>query len=290
MHNNFIELGANNTSVHNNESEGKACGLKFEPTRNLMDACSNKEGSIIDGIISQGLAVLAGKNGCGISTLALDMALGIAGDRDFLGRKTGHGNAIYISMGDSRARMQARLDGPAPGNLDIACHAGCSWAELNEFLNTYLQGHPGTKAAIIDMVQKPPKAPETASRDGYAHDYAGIESLKRLADKYGTAIILAAQCRQTGDRNGCLGGIQEVLAWQGQQMPYWCWNRMGANALKGHSPSWAGAWLEKCFLSGWMQGIQNGAAWALWKSWMHAIPANSLIATRYGRASPLTVA
>ena len=201
MDNNFVELSTNNTPVHSNGNEGKASGFKVEPARELMDGPHNQEGFIIDELISQGLTVLSGKDGSAISSLALDMALCIAGDKNFLDRETKHGNAIYISTGEPRERIHAMLDGPAPENLDVACHAGCSWAELHEFLNTYLHGHPGTKAAIIDMAGIS-KTPENGRRDGYAHGYAGTEALKGLAEKHGAAIILASQCRQTRDRNG----------------------------------------------------------------------------------------
>ena len=212
MDNNLIQQGTGSTDsikVHNNE--GKAFGFRAEPARNLMDAYSNKESSIIDGIISQGLTVLVGRNGSDISSLVLDMALCIAGEEDFLGRETKHGNAIYISTGEPRegihARLETMLDGPAPENLDVACQAGCSWTELHEAIDAYLQGHPGTKAAIIDMVPNS-KAPETGRKDGYA--YAGAKALKGLADKHGAAIILITQCRMSKDKNDWVDGIGGV--------------------------------------------------------------------------------
>ena len=76
MDNNLIQQGTGSTDsikVHNNE--GKAFGFRAEPARNLMDAYSNKESSIIDGIISQGLTVLVGRNGSDISSLVLDMGM-----------------------------------------------------------------------------------------------------------------------------------------------------------------------------------------------------------------------
>ena len=202
MDHNFVELSTNNTPVHSNGNEGKASGFKVGPARELMDGPHNQEGFIVDELISQGLTVLVGRNGSDISSLVLDMALCIAGEEDFLGRETKHGNAIYISIGEPRdgthARLETMLDGPAPENLDVAYQAGCNWTELHEAIDAYLQGHPGTKAAIIDMVPNS-KAPETGRKDGYA--YAGAKALKGLADKHGTAIILITQCRMSKDKN-----------------------------------------------------------------------------------------
>lgn len=210
MDNNLIQQGTGSTdSIKAHNNEGKAFGFRAEPARNLMDAYSNKEGSIIDGIISQGLTVLSGRNGPDISSLALNMALCISGEEDFLGRETKHGNAIYISTGEPRERIHAMLDGPAPENLDVSCQAGCNWAELHEFLNTYLHGHPGTKAAIIDMAGIS-KAPKNGRKDGYAHAYAGTKALKELADKHGAAIILITQCRMSRDKNDWVDGIGGV--------------------------------------------------------------------------------
>ena len=64
---------------------------------------------VIDGLIAQGLYILAGAPKVGKSWLALDMCLSIAKGEKILGLKTSQGTALYLCLEDSYARIQYRL-------------------------------------------------------------------------------------------------------------------------------------------------------------------------------------
>ena len=74
---------------------------------------------VIDGLIAQGLYILAGAPKVGKSWLVLDMCLSIAKGEKNLGLKTSQGTALYLCLEDSYARIQNRLYEPtAPKSKD----------------------------------------------------------------------------------------------------------------------------------------------------------------------------
>ena len=64
---------------------------------------------VVDGLLAQGLYILAGAPKVGKSWLALDMCLSIAKGEKVLGQKTSQGTALYLCLEDSYARRQNRL-------------------------------------------------------------------------------------------------------------------------------------------------------------------------------------
>ena len=64
---------------------------------------------VIDGLLAQGLYILAGAPKVGKSWLALDMCLSIAKGEKILGLKTSQGTALYLCLEDSYVRIQNRL-------------------------------------------------------------------------------------------------------------------------------------------------------------------------------------
>ncbi|WP_337669868.1 AAA family ATPase [Ruminococcus bicirculans (ex Wegman et al. 2014)] len=101
---------------------------------------------VIDGLIAQGLYILAGAPKVGKSWLALDMCLSIAKGEKILGLKTSQGTALYLCLEDSYARIQNRLYEPsAPKSKD------------NIFLATlyvYLKRHISFTGTASDLVNK----------------------------------------------------------------------------------------------------------------------------------------
>ena len=74
---------------------------------------------VVDGLLAQGLYILAGAPKVGKSWLALDMCLSIAKGESVLGQKTLQGTALYLCLEDSYARIQNRLYEPtAPKSKD----------------------------------------------------------------------------------------------------------------------------------------------------------------------------
>lgn len=68
---------------------------------------------VIDGLLAQGLYILAGAPKVGKSWLVLDMCLSISKGESVLGQKTLQGTALYLCLEDSYARIQNRLYEPS---------------------------------------------------------------------------------------------------------------------------------------------------------------------------------
>lgn len=63
----------------------------------------------IDGLLAQGLYILAGSQKVGKSWLALDICHSIATGSDVLKRKTVQGTSLYLCLEDNFVRIQDRL-------------------------------------------------------------------------------------------------------------------------------------------------------------------------------------
>lgn len=205
---------ANSTNVHNNGKKvenKKGYGFKPVPARATQDSTSDQKDFIVDGLFTPGLNLFAEPKKHGKSMLSLNLALCISGGMDFWGRKTEHGEVLYMCLEDTEKRIRDRMDAmlddsDAPEKLYFTYSVDCRGSDLREGLGLYLQERPDTKAVIIDVLQKV-RAGKPASQSEYAYDYDEIGSLKELADKYGIALILVTHCRKTKDRNDWVNEI-----------------------------------------------------------------------------------
>lgn len=64
---------------------------------------------VVDGLIAQGLYILAGAPKIGKSWLSLDICLSIAKGKKVLGHETNCGTTLYLCLEDSFERIQKRL-------------------------------------------------------------------------------------------------------------------------------------------------------------------------------------
>lgn len=195
--NNDTTNNANSTNVHNNGKKvenKKGYGFKPVPARATQDSTSTQKAYIVDGLFTPGLNLFAGPKKHGKSMFSLYLALCISGGMDFWGKETEHGEVLYMSLEDTekriRDRMNAMLDDmDAPEGLSLAYYVNCKGKDLVQGLGQYLQERPGTKAVIIDVLQKI-RTGKPAGQSEYAYDYDEIGSLKEFADQYGIALIL----------------------------------------------------------------------------------------------------
>ena len=119
---------ANSTNVHNNGKKvenKKGYGFKPVPARATQDSTSTQKDFIVDGLFTPGLNLFAGPKKHGKSMFSLNLALCISGGMDFWGRKTEHGEVLYMCLEDTekriRDRMNAMLDDmDAPEGLSLA--------------------------------------------------------------------------------------------------------------------------------------------------------------------------
>jgi RecA-family ATPase len=154
----------------------------------------------VEGLLPTGLSILAGRPKIGKSWLALHIADAISRGIPALGNiPTERGPVLYMALEDTVRRLQQRLravrQGEEPG-VDLALATawprmdGDGLNKLEDELTRYTW-----KAIIIDTFQK--IRPEQDSRASvYGNDYAAVQEIKALADRYETAILLLHHLRK----------------------------------------------------------------------------------------------
>ena len=172
--------------------------LKIYSSEYIMNTLMKPIEYCVDGLISQGLFILAGAPKVGKSWLALDMCLSIAKGEKVLGKATSCGHAVYLSLEDSLIRLQNRLyeltDEPSD-NLNFAIMAESILNGLPEQIEYCRKRFDDLKIVVIDTLQKV----RNESESSYSSDYKELSVLKSLADKLGIAIVLVHHTRKCSD-------------------------------------------------------------------------------------------
>ncbi|MFR2289758.1 MAG: AAA family ATPase, partial [Butyricicoccus sp.] len=114
---------------------------------------------IVDGLLPQGLAILASPPKYGKSWLALDLCISVALGEPFFGRKTEPCDTLYLALEDSEQRLQARGqtvlgDRLPPENCYIGTLAGSLADRLPHQIEAFLRRWPGIGKIVIDTFQK----------------------------------------------------------------------------------------------------------------------------------------
>mgnify|MGYP003093276038 FL=1 len=172
--------------------------LKMYSSEYIMNTQMKPIEYCVDGLISQGLFILAGAPKVGKSWLALDMCLSIAKREKVLGKATSCGHVVYLSLEDSLIRLQNRLyeltDDPSD-NLHFAIMAESISNGLPEQIEYCRKRFDDLKIVVIDTLQKV----RNESESSYSSDYKELSVLKSLADKLGIAIVLVHHTRKCSD-------------------------------------------------------------------------------------------
>lgn len=155
---------------------------------------------IVEGLLPEGLHILAGSPKVGKSWLALWICLQVSKGEPVWGLPTSHGTVLYLCLEDSYTRIQNRLfqlTDDAPGTLYFANLSGSIRDGLENQIVSFLSEHLDTNLIVIDTLQKIRDIiPDTNS---YASDYRDISSLKNLAENHHMAILLIHHLRKMKD-------------------------------------------------------------------------------------------
>jgi hypothetical protein len=159
----------------------------------------------VEGIVPEGLTILAGKPKLGKSWLALGLALAVADGGKALGYvDVAPGAVLCLALEDTRRRLKGRLEEiirqQGQQSLDRLTFAR-EWPRLDKggwlALREWLTDHKEARLVIVDTWPKL-KPLRKRGADPYEEDYAHGADLKRLADEFGVAILALAHCRKLG--------------------------------------------------------------------------------------------
>ena len=155
---------------------------------------------LVEGLLPEGLHILAGAPRIGKSWLALWLCLCISQGQALWNFATTQGEALYLSLEDSYRRIQSRLfdlTEDAPLTLHFAIMADTLKRGLEQQIEQFLTEHPTTKLVVIDTLQRVRGAGSDSNL--YANDYQDIGLLKKLADNQHIAILLIHHLRKLHD-------------------------------------------------------------------------------------------
>ena len=150
----------------------------------------------VDGLLPQGVCILAGRAKTGKSWLVLSLCIAVAEGKPFWGRETQKSDVLYLCLEDSRSRLQQRVltfTEEPPKNLYFAEMAHSLEDGLAEQIRWFLDEHPDTRLVVIDTLQK---VRMLRNDNLYAQDYKDIGLLKAVADRYGVCILCVHHLRK----------------------------------------------------------------------------------------------
>ena len=155
---------------------------------------------VVEGLLPEGLHILAGSPKVGKSWLALWICFQVSKGELVWGLTTTAGTVLYLCLEDSYTRIQNRLfqlTDDAPNTLHFANLSGSIGDGLENQITAFLSEHPDTNLIVIDTLQKIRDIiPDSNS---YASDYRDLSSLKNLAESHHIAILLVHHLRKMKD-------------------------------------------------------------------------------------------
>ncbi len=185
-----------------NQNSGKGKSMKKEKIKTidgqtLLDMQLPQIRFVVDGLLPQGLHILAGAAKTGKSWLLLLLSLRVAQGKPFWNLQTERGTVLSLCLEDSLNRIQQRLmdltEG-APDNLHFATLSKSLSDGLCGQIEGFITEHPDTNLVIIDTLQKVRE--NSGESNLYAADYKDIGLLKSLADKYRIAVVVVQHLKK----------------------------------------------------------------------------------------------
>jgi RecA-family ATPase len=179
----------------------------------------------VEGLIPEGLTILAAGKSVGKTWLALNISLDIAEGRPVLGKiPAQQGPVLYLSLEDDETLMEEKLemlrgDSPSHGEQDDFClmfkTSGMD-GDLLETLEKWAKVYPSTRLIVIDLLAK--IKPKTVQRGTlYDIEYQLIDALVEVARASKMPILLLHHTNQRSEEQlndtfDSVGGSTGLLA------------------------------------------------------------------------------
>lgn len=160
----------------------------------------------VDRILPEGLAILAGAPKVGKSWLSLGLGLAIASGGRALGSITVKpGPVLYLALEDTPRRLQSRMrrilaGQPAPAGLTLATDCPPLRAGGFEAIAEWVEANKGARMVVIDVFAKV-RGANPPGISPYEADYAAMAPAKKLADRYGIAVVLVHHVRKAASED-----------------------------------------------------------------------------------------
>lgn len=158
---------------------------------------------IAEGLLYQGVAILAGPPKLGKSWLVLALCIAISKGQEILGFHTNQCGCLYLSLEDSLRRIKDRVnivlqdDNAIPENIYPEIKCPTIDEGLIDYLQSHLEMHPDIKFIIIDTFQKI----INGNINSYNRMSSDVGKLKEFADDNGVCILLIHHSKKSKSRD-----------------------------------------------------------------------------------------
>ena len=171
--------------------------------------------SIIEGLIYEGVYILAGAPKIGKSFLVAQLAYHIGTGAPLWGFRCHQGTVLYLALEDDFQRLQSRMfmmyGIEDTDKLHFDVRASKIGSGLEEQMQNFVRDYKDTKVIIIDTLQKIREVGGDAY--SYANDYEIIGKLKQFADNNHICILVVHHTRKqaAGDAFEMISGTTGLL-------------------------------------------------------------------------------
>lgn len=155
----------------------------------------------VEGIVAEGVTVLAGAPKVGKSWMGLGLAVAVSTGGRALGKvDVEAGDVLYLALEDTARRLQARLRkvlgrSPAPDRLTVATECPPLGAGGRERITAWLESHPDARLVVIDVFARI-RGRADRQVSPYDADYAPMAAVKAVADSYAVAVVVLHHTRK----------------------------------------------------------------------------------------------
>ncbi len=204
-----VNVMAGNAEGSRKEDRRKLC-FETETARDIQKHKVLNDIFIIEGIVTQGLDILAFQKGHGKPCMALDMALCVAGNEDFMGRKTNHCKVLYFALDDGTDGMEQKIAGimdgsAALGNITVVNDTSSFGNTLDDGLDIFLGSNPDIKFVVIDPLEKILENKASGQME-YVQDYGRLSVLKKIVNNHDAALLAVTHTNEINGISGFLDG------------------------------------------------------------------------------------
>ncbi|MCH5316545.1 MAG: AAA family ATPase [Eubacterium sp.] len=193
-----LPIPCNDTIAKNNENVKSAETLDTFTMSELYNEEYTYSKDIVEGLFPVGIYLIAAPPKVGKSRLSLQLAYSVATGEDFWSKPVSQGSVLYLSLEDTKKRLQRRsyqmFDINDTPNLHFAIVSKTISDGLVGQLRAFLEEHNDTKLIIIDTFQKVCDAYN--DKVSYSKDYRIITVLKELTDEYNICLLLIHHTRK----------------------------------------------------------------------------------------------
>ena len=168
-------------------------------------SCRHVEAPVytVDGLIANGITILASPPKFGKSWMCMDLAISVAGGTEFMGLETHQCGVIYLALEDGDFRLKDRgqkVAGgrPMPDNLYLVKDAPILEDGLLGMLNNLVESCESVGMIIIDTLQKI-RGTAGKTEGVYGYDYRELGQLHKYALDNNLAVVLVHHLNKGGD-------------------------------------------------------------------------------------------